>query len=202
MSDIDFSTIPNATLYEMCTAGDATAWQYVYNYILVVVRDKGTIYPDTPEDVAQEVALRLIRRLLNLDNPDAFRAYIKRIAHNYFIDRLRRFVPPTEPLHGSGDDHEPAVDPPSPSPGPDAITHGKVLYTLFQDHMQKLSTACGEVLNVYFNYKICGRPDNYKEIAAQFGMTVGGVGVRIKRCLEELCAFPSIRDWIDDTIAA
>lgn len=199
---IDFANIPCAELYQMCVAGEEPAWRYIYNYTLKIVRLQGTVYPDTPEDVAQEISMRLMARGLDaIQNPGAFRAYVRMMIRNYFIDQLRRTRPHTESISGSDEDDSGPPEPQSPGPGPDAISQGKTLLKLFQSQMEKLSRQCGKILKVYFNYKLNGKPKNYKEMADRFGLSVGGTGVRIKRCLEELCAFPSIRNWMDDVLS-
>lgn len=199
-ANLEFADITCQTLHQMCMAGDETAWRYLYNYILVIIRAQGTIAPDTPEDVAQEICLRLTARGLDaIKNPNAFRGYVKTMIRNHFIDRLRQHTPAAVPLHGN-DDEQGAVDPPSNAPGPDDMTQGKHLLKMLKARMKKLNRSCRDILEVYLNYKICGRPKSYKEMAAQFGLTVGGTGARVKRCLEQLCAFSDIRTWIDDVL--
>lgn len=68
-------------LYEM-------TYNNVYLTIRMMVKDE-----DTCHDLLQDAFLRAFRNLSQLEKPEAFRGWIKRIAHNLTVDYLRKKKP-------------------------------------------------------------------------------------------------------------
>jgi RNA polymerase sigma-70 factor (ECF subfamily) len=82
-----------ATLVDRCRQGDGLAWEAlvrrfqsrVYSVAYHYMRDA-----DEARDAAQDVFVRVYRRLDDYDGTSAFVAWLLRVARNVCIDRLRR----------------------------------------------------------------------------------------------------------------
>lgn len=134
--------------------------------------------PDA-EDALQDVWLAVLRRIATLEQPEAFRAWLYRIAHNRAISRLRgeRGRVPLEelPVEAEIDRSTPASD--------DAAAFA--LYDAKRVHaaLELLSPAHREVLTLRFIDEL-----SYDDIAAIVGCTLGTVRSRIhyaKRSLHD-----------------
>ena len=84
---------PDVRLVQKAAKGDRKAFttlfyryfQSVYNYALTLCRD-----PAMAEDLTQEAFIRAHTNLDRFGSPWNFRTWIFRLAHNYFIDLIRK----------------------------------------------------------------------------------------------------------------
>lgn len=129
------------------------------------------------EDVVQDVWIIALRKLGTLEQPEAFKAWLYRIARNRALSRLRR-------RHGEVplDDDLPAREE-SESPGGDDGALAGWDPAVIHDALGLLSAAHREVLTLRFVDEL-----SYDEIAAVVGCTVGTVRSRLhyaKRSLHD-----------------
>lgn len=76
-----------------CQLGDQDAWRELvrlWNPRLIGFFRRMTHDPNKAEDLLQTTWLRLVRTLTRLDQPDRFAPWVYRIAHNTFVDQLRK----------------------------------------------------------------------------------------------------------------
>lgn len=199
---MNWSQLKCQDLYVLCLRGDEAAWGYLYNYILKISAALGGPKNDGARDEAHSIVVKLLNRgLQRVNRPQAFRAYVRTAIQNHFKDKWRCRSPRTtsltagDPKDGSG-----ALDLPSSYPDPDAIMGGKSLYELVDAHLAQLSRECRQLLETYVAYKTNrypGRYPDYKTIARKLNLPQGTLASRIKRCLDQLRAFPKIRDWLE-----
>ena len=89
--------VESTLLYAQCNSDDValqaaaykTLWDYLYRVALHLVRDQ----PDAEmlaQDCSQDALIRIHARLAECRQPEAFRAWSKRIVTNLCIDELRR----------------------------------------------------------------------------------------------------------------
>ncbi|MBZ0113827.1 MAG: sigma-70 family RNA polymerase sigma factor [Thermoanaerobaculia bacterium] len=126
--------------------------------------------PADAEDVLQEVWITVVRRLNTLDQPEAFKAWIYRIAHNRAISKLRRARReiPIEDLPV-----ELEVDPQSVT-GDELDLFGAFDAGAIQLGLERLSAPHREVLTLRFVDDL-----SYEEISEIVGCAIGTVRSRL-----------------------
>ena len=134
------------------------------------------------EDVLQEVWLTVIRKVPSLERPEAFKAWIYRIAHNRALSKMRRKRRdlPLEEL--------PQETEPETSADTEDDTGSFAVYDAAALHrgLERLSLAHREALTLRFIEEL-----SYGEIAEVQGRTIGTVRSRIhyaKKALHEVLA--------------
>lgn len=194
---MNFTKITNEDLYQMCLRGDESAWEYVYNYVLVIARSPRWYLQDTPEDMAQSIVCHLLSKgIEQVRKQSAFRAYIKRVAVNLILDSFRKKKIVSRSLDSSDySDNQPYFDPPSNNPGPEEMTFGKEFLQKINSAMRDLSENCRDTLYAYIDYKM-GGCDSYKTLADKLGKSIGTLSSLIKRCLDKLRMVEEIRVWL------
>jgi RNA polymerase sigma-70 factor (ECF subfamily) len=169
------------TLLERCRQGDELAWEAlvrnyqsrVYAVALQYVRQ-----PDEARDLAQDIFVKLYRRLETFHGHETFLPWLLRLARNASIDHLRRRKarPPRSDIRVE-------EGPPIPDPGPGphdswAAHHSK---RLVWAAMEKLSQPNREMIVLK---EIQGL--NLQEIATLLEIPMGTVKSRSNRARLEL----------------
>lgn len=132
------------------------------------------------EDVLQEVWLTVVKKLATLERPEAFKAWIYRIAHNHAISRRRRARPDValeeapEVLDIESRAHDDESDSLFASFGAAAIDSG----------LRRLSPRHREALMLRFVDQ-----HSYQEIAQVVGCTVGTVRSRLHYAKKSLHSY-------------
>lgn len=167
---------PMDTLVAAAQAGDRAA------FAVLVARNRDTVYAyalarlrnrEEAEDVAQETFVRAYLGLCRLRGPDAWEAWVMRIARNLCHDTLRRKrLRQTEPID---------VDWLDDSPSPEMLA-------LAGERRRELGRAVAELpetlrIPVLMHYA-SGR--TYREIAAALGLPQSTVVGRVARALLQL----------------
>ena len=134
--------------------------------------------PADAEDVLQEVWITVVRKLATLEHPEAFRAWIYRIAHNRAISRLRsgRDEPP---LEEHLDEHPLAATAESEDEAALAGHDAEAIHA----GLARLSAAHREVLTLRFLEEL-----SYEEVADVVGCSLGTVRSRIHYAKKSLLA--------------
>ena len=122
------------------------------------------------EDVLQEVWVTVVRKIRSLEQPQAFKSWIYRIAHRRAVSRLRQ-VRPDVSLAELPEEPEAPVD--KPSGDADQVFAGYDA-TALHSGLQQLSLPHREVLTLRFLEEL-----SYSEIADVVGVGVGTVRSRL-----------------------
>ena len=182
----------------MCLRGDESAWGYLYNYVLAIIRSPRFRLRESPEDMAQSIICHLLDKGIDrVKDSRAFRAYVRRVAVNLVLDSFKKKALNTLSLDVQADDDNVApLDPPSSNPGPEDVAMGVGFVQTLHDEMEKLPEKCQVVLNHYIDYKM-GRYDSYSALAAQIGKSIGTLSSQVKRCLDILRRAGAIKIWLE-----
>ncbi|MCZ6649238.1 MAG: sigma-70 family RNA polymerase sigma factor [Acidobacteria bacterium] len=174
MSDLEL-------ILERCRQGDELAWEAlvrryqsrVYATALQYVRDT-----DEALDLAQDIFVRVYKRLETFQGHETFLPWLMRLARNAAIDHLRRRKarPPRRDVQV--EDNPPLPD---TSPLPDANWESKGRRQLVHNAMGQLTSTNREMILLK---EIQGL--NLKEIAELLGIPVGTVKSRSNRARLEL----------------
>lgn len=132
--------------------------------------------PGTAEDVAQEAFLRVYRHAPSLEQPEAFRAWLYRIAINSARDALRRRQRRREVSLEDIEQPARAV--------PGTVEDLAAARELRRDMTQALAEMRDEHRAPFVLREVEGL--TYKEIASVLGWPLGTVQVRIHRARQEL----------------
>ena len=122
------------------------------------------------EDVLQEVWVTVVRKIATLEQPQAFKVWLYRIAHNRAVSRLRR-----ERRHVPLDElpEELEIDPAS-SQDDDRAPFARFDTQAIHSGLERLSTPHREVLTLRFLDEL-----SYEQIAEITGCNLGTVRSRI-----------------------
>ena len=140
------------------------------------------------EDLAQETFARVHASLSDLREPEKAKAWIFRIAHNLYVDRVRTSVrePSTTP---EGDDEERLEDPAS-----EAFADETERREMSQCVREKIALLPEPLRTVVMLFDL--EEFSHQEIAEVLGLSVGAVKVRLhraRRALKEIlvreCSF-------------
>jgi RNA polymerase sigma-70 factor (ECF subfamily) len=174
-------TVETETLLERCRRGDELAWE------ALVRRYRGRVFAVTVQylrdreealDLAQEVFVRLYRKLDAVRDDRAFLAWLLRLTRNACLDRLRRLearrwdrkVPVEE-----------AVELPDPGPSPEDRGMGADRRTLLYRALGDLSAESREMIVLKEIQEL-----KLTEIAAMLDLPMGTVKSRSHRARLEL----------------
>ena len=133
-------------------------------------------YEDT-EDAAQEVFIKAYRNIQGFDATKKFSSWLYRIAHNEFINTIKK----------KGKEPLPFFDADTLFPHPvsaersDRATHLREAREMVESCLGKLSPKYREILVLYYLEEL-----SYKEIADVLRIPIATVGVRLKRGRETL----------------
>ncbi len=143
--------------------------RYAYKFLLA----------GNSEDAVQEVFIKTYQNINSFDATQRFSPWIYRIAHNEFINHLKK----------SGREHLSFFDPDTFFPHPvaketaEGETERNQAKQIVEASLEKLDSKYREVLVLYYLEEL-----SYKEISDVLKIPVATVGVRIKRAKEALKA--------------
>ncbi|MBU6323311.1 MAG: RNA polymerase sigma factor [Patescibacteria group bacterium] len=130
---------------------------------------------DSIEDVVQEVFIKAYRNIMDFDTTRRWSPWIYRIAHNAFVNALRKkdrdplvFLDLDAIVAHSADDTESAAE-------------REEMRRVVERGIGKLSPAYREIIALYYLEEL-----EYREIADVLHVPTGTVGVRLKRAREAL----------------
>lgn len=146
-----------------------------YNSRLIYYLRRIVRNPSDVEDVLQDVWLAVLQKIATLEQPEAFKSWIYRIAHNRAISRIRKRRPDVS----LEDLHQEAV---GPAVGPSSGSGREVDENLFAGYdaidvhagLERLSSVHREALTLRFLDDL-----SYQEIAKIVGSSVGTVRSRL-----------------------
>jgi RNA polymerase sigma factor (sigma-70 family) len=191
---IDFNTIADKDLYEMCIQGDEDAWQYVYNFILTICKWGKWNLNDEPSEFAQQITLHLIEKgIKRVREKMKFRNLIKVMAINKIKDSFKRTIISSieEPAKNKkGEEFLPEYA--DPQTTHDISIMNIQMVVVVREAITKLSQDCQRVVNEYLNYKM-GEYKDYKELSRVLGMPVPTISSLVRRCIDKLLAFKEIK---------
>jgi RNA polymerase sigma factor (sigma-70 family) len=191
---IDFNTISDEDLYQMCIQGDEDAWQYVYNYILTICKWGKWNLNDEPEEFAQQITLHLIEKgIKKLREKMKFKNFIKVMTINKIKDSFKSTIMPSieEPVKNKkGEEFLPEHT--DTHKTHDISIMNIQLVVVVREAITKLSQECQRIVNEYLNYKM-GEYKDYKELSRVLGMPVPTISSLVRRCLDKLLAFKEIK---------
>ncbi len=135
--------------------------------------------PEDIEDLVQEVFIRAYRNLRGFDTGLRFSPWIYRIAHNTFVNELRRRS--RAPFFSI--DFDTLLTHPVAEEGAQDHAEKREAKELADAGLGELSPKYREILLLYYEEGL-----SYKEIADVLTVPVGTVSVRLKRAKESLAA--------------
>jgi RNA polymerase sigma-70 factor, ECF subfamily len=131
---------------------------------------------DDIDDVVQEVFVKTYEHLASFDTARSFKPWIYRIAHNVFVNALRR-----REKVGLSLDWDTLAALPLRDESVESEEERKNIRDLLERGMDKLSVKYREVLVLYYTEEL-----SYKEISEILHLPLGTVCVRVKRAREAL----------------
>ncbi|MCC2631283.1 MAG: polymerase sigma factor SigW, polymerase sigma-70 factor, subfamily [Candidatus Paceibacter sp.] len=132
---------------------------------------------DNIEDVVQEVFIKTYQSIKSFDTSQRFSPWIYRIAHNTFINEIRRHS--RTPI--SFFDFDTLVAHPIYDDPGLAEAEQKEMQKMLEKGLDKLQPQYREILILFYLEEL-----SYKEIADILRIPVGTVGIRLKRAKEKL----------------
>lgn len=144
---------------------------------------------ETVVDLVQDTFLRTYENIQSFDGGARFSPWIYRIAHNVFVNELKKKS--RNPLLLVDFDtlvSHPAYDDPAPRE-----REQREMREMIERGLAQLPPKYREVLVLYYLQEV-----PYKEIADILQVPLGTVGVRLKRAKEALAALPEVRQLRHD----
>ncbi len=119
-----------------------------------------------------------------LEDPGAFKSFVKRITVNLILDHYKRKIgeplsPEGEVMDRSGENPRMALS--SNEPLPESRIFAKESFGIMYEILKELPEYCREIIKAYMAYQM-GDTGSYEEMAKKLNLSVSTVGVRIKRC--------------------
>ena len=186
-------------LYHACLRGDMDAWKYVYGYVAKIVRSSRWYLSDRQalDDLAQEIVCHLLDKGLDkVQEPAAFKGYIRRVAINRILDGFRKKLVKTMSIDIDPGDDRPVIELVCPRPGPVTLTRQRCLLETINKAIDTLSEKCKSTLNGYIAYKR-GDYQDYATLAGKLQVSVGTLSSRVNRCLAELRQISTVKYWLE-----
>jgi RNA polymerase sigma factor (sigma-70 family) len=132
----------------------------------------------------------VVRNLGSFQAKSSFQTWLLRIASNKAMDFRAKTTAakrggnaPHLPLHGSNHSEEPAIDPPSSRPGPDASLMTKESFQLVRESLDRIGDPCREIIELRYYGDL-----SYEEIARALNLNPKTVSSRLSKCLTRLQA--------------
>jgi RNA polymerase sigma-70 factor (ECF subfamily) len=182
-----------AQLLSHCLKGDADAWDELFNlhyepaarFVFQLGYD---LTREDVEEICQEVFLTVIKSLNTFQGNCQFQTWLFRIAANRARDYRQKLsaakrgggIAPLS-LHAKDFEDSPAIDPPSPLPGPDLTLLKKEQIALVGRALDQLGEPCQEVIELRYFADL-----SYEEIAAALELNAKTVSSRLSKCLGRL----------------
>src|SRR5207244_257154 len=181
----------DADLIVRCRRGDAGAWDALFDkYYPVAARFVFQLSADfsheDTEEICQETFLAVVRNLSSFHGKSSFQTWLLRIAANKAMDfrgksraekRGGSFVHFS--LDGARERGE--IEPPSRSPGPDALLVNAETSRLIRQSLDQLDDPCREIIELRYYGDL-----SYTEIAGELRLNPKTVSSRLSKCLDRL----------------
>jgi RNA polymerase sigma-70 factor (ECF subfamily) len=182
-----------AELIARCCRGDAAAWNELFDlhYAAVgrFVFQLGYAFTsEDAEEISQEVFLAAIRSLGSFKGGSRLQTWLFRIAANKARDFRERQQAAKRgggqsPISLQADDPETglSLDPPSPTPGPDAVLVRQEQMGLVHEALERLGDPCREIIELRYFGDL-----SYEEIGKALELNLKTVSSRLSKCLDRL----------------
>ena len=196
-------------LIAKCRRGDEAAWSALFDshYDAVgrfVYQLSGNFSREDVGEICQEVFLTVIRSLNTFRGNSQLQTWIFRIAANKSRDYLARqnaakrgggHVPlPLHPTDEGGPDDLPPLDPPSPTPTPDAQLDQAERAGFIVDALANLEGPCREMIELRYFADM-----SYDELGRTFQVNTKTISSRLSRCLDRLETLVRDKAWLEET---
>ncbi len=129
------------------------------------------------QDIVQEIFISAYRNIQSFDTKQRFSPWIYRIAHNSFVNELRRKS--RRPFFAI--DFDSLVAHPHAAETSEQHTHEREMKEMVEKGLEALPPNYREILLLYYQEEL-----SYKEIADVLQVPMGTVGVRMRRAKEAL----------------
>lgn len=181
---VRYADMTDVQLVLACKQHDRIAFNWlVKRYERTVFAILYKLAPDfiDPSDLVQEVFLRLWMNIGTLQNPHAFRSWLKRIVTNLFYDTLRKrplqaLFSLDGPLELSDGDEGPAIQIADPAAQPDELFERRDTSEVIQGAIKNLPQLSRKMIELRENEGL-----SYVEISDLTGCVIGTVKSRIAR---------------------
>ena len=188
-------------LLTRCRRGDAAAWDELFathyaaaaRFIFTLGRE---LTREDADEICQESFLSVIRNLSAFHGESQFQTWLFRIAANKARDfrekqRAAKRGGGQTPLSFQAADPETGLtlDPPSPSPAPDASLLRAENIALVHGALEQVGEPCRELLELRYFGDL-----SYDEIGAALQLNPKTVSSRLSRCLDRLETV--VRQWM------
>ena len=180
MEHVDISTLSDEDIARMVQNGTVQAFGIFVDRYEEKLKRYGRKFMASPEDrtdLVQDIFIKAYQNINAFDTGMSFSSWIYRIAHNVFIDALRKQT--RRPLLFVDFDtflyHPTYEDPDHP------MAEGAMIREMLEKELEKLDQKYREVLVLYYYEDM-----SYKEIADILAVPVSTVSIRIKRGKEAL----------------
>lgn len=181
-------------LYFKCRQYDEEAWEYVYNYVLIIARWPRWNLHDSPEDMAQSILEFLLEKGMHkAQKPASFKAFIKQVAVRKILDSFKKKKMATSeyfPEMEYNDKIPPEMDANAYGHLADQTISKDFIY-MVSKILTQLPEYCSHVIPQYFKYKL-GIIETFKELAEVVGSPTGTVSAQLTRCLRRLAQSPEL----------
>jgi RNA polymerase sigma-70 factor, ECF subfamily len=182
-----------AQIVAECRAGNTAAWDTLFDkYYATVARFvfqlSGDFSHEDTEEICQETFLSVVRNLSSFQGRSSFQTWLLRIAANKAMDFREKTRAAKRggnavhiPIDAGQTDNEPAIDPPSGNPGPDALLQISETSRLVRESLDRLGDPCQEIIELRYFGDL-----SYDEIAADLRLNPKTVSSRLSKCLDRL----------------
>ena len=176
----EFDTVPDEELAKRTQAGDRDAFGALvdrYEQKLSRYGRKFLSVQEDIEDMLQEIYIKAYRNIQSYDPSQRFSPWLYRIAHNTFVNELRRKS--RSPFFAV--DFDSFLAHPAAPEATEQESETREMRELVAKGLEQLPPKYREVLILFYEEELA-----YKEIADVLQVPVGTVSVRLKRAKETL----------------
>ena len=179
-------------LIARCRRGEAAAWDELFDRhyeatARFVFQLGHNLTREDVEEICQEVFLSVIKNIGSFQGESRFQTWLFRIAVNRARDyrehraAAKRGGGATPVSLQAGDDDSRAIDPPAPTPGPDASLLATERLALVRQAVDRLEAPCREIIELRYFGDL-----SYEEIGGTLKLNNKTVSSRLSKCLDRL----------------